>query len=174
MIGGMPGDTSVFVEFEEGGGIVELAALMLGAIGLDLTELVEAAVELPGKALALDTEVGDEAMGIDDIEGDFLIGRDGRGGARKGFGFEERDAVEAPGGSGELLDELRFGGSGGLIFIEEAAAMGVVGGRVFGGEDGGGGGQAVAQGVAGGTLFAGCGTGAGGVLAVGAIYGGAG
>ena len=131
-------------------------------------------MELPGKALALDAEVGDEAMGVDDVESDFRIGWDGRGGARKDFGFEERDAIEAPGGVGELLDELRFGGSGGLIFIEEAAAMGVVGGLVFRGEDGGSGGQAVAQGVERGTLFAGWGAGAGGMLAVGAVYGGTG
>jgi hypothetical protein len=58
MIGGLPGNSSVFVEFEEGGGIFEVAALALGAVGLDLAELVEALLELPGKALALDAEVG--------------------------------------------------------------------------------------------------------------------
>jgi hypothetical protein len=47
---------------------------------------------------------------------------------------------ETPGGIGELLDELGFGGSGGLVFVEEAAAMGVERRLVFGGEDGGGGG----------------------------------
>jgi hypothetical protein len=34
-----------------------------------------------------------------------------------------------------VSSELRFGGSGGLVFIEEAAAMDVVGRLVFGGED---------------------------------------
>jgi len=53
--------------------------------------------------------------------------------------FERWDAVESPGGVGEFLDELGLGGSGGLVFIEEAAAMCVVGCLVFGREDGGGG-----------------------------------
>jgi hypothetical protein len=152
----------VFVEFEEGGGVLELAALGLGAVGLDLAELIEALLELTGKALALDAEVGDEAMGVDDIECDFPIERDGSGGAREHFGFEQRDAVEAPGSVGDFRDELRFGGSGGLVFVEEAAAMVGVGGRVFGGEDGGSGGQAVAQGVEGRTLLAGGGARTGG------------
>jgi hypothetical protein len=73
MVGGLPGNSFVFVEFEEGGGFFEVAALALGTVGLNLAELVEALLELPGKALALDSEVGDEAMGVDDIEGDFLI-----------------------------------------------------------------------------------------------------
>ena len=61
----------MFVEFEEGGGVFEIAALALGAVGLDLAELVEALLELPGKALALDAEVGD-AAGVDDIDVHFL------------------------------------------------------------------------------------------------------
>jgi hypothetical protein len=84
-------------------------------------------------------------------------------------GFEEWDSIQAPGGVGELLNELRFGGSGGLVFVEEAAAMGVEGGLVFGGEDGGSGRQAVAQGVERRTLLAGWGTGTGGVLGVAAV-----
>jgi hypothetical protein len=103
MIGGLPGNSSVFVEFEEGGGVLKIVALGLSAVGLDFAELVEALLELAGKALALDAEVGDEAMGVDDIECDFLIERDGSGGAREHFGFEQRDAVETPGGVGEPL-----------------------------------------------------------------------
>ena len=70
MIGGLPGDFAVFVEFEEGSGVLEIAALAIGAVGLDLAELVEALLELAGKALALDGEVGDEAMGVDNIKRD--------------------------------------------------------------------------------------------------------
>jgi hypothetical protein len=103
-------------------------------------------------------------VGVDDIENDFAIERDGSGGAREDVGFKERDAVETPGSVGDFCDELRFGGSGGLVFVEEAAAMGVIGGGIFGGEDGGSGGEAVAQGVEGGTLLAGWGAGTGGVL----------
>jgi hypothetical protein len=53
--------------------------------------------------VALDAEVGDEAMGVDDIEGNFVIEGDGSGGAREDVGLEQRDAVEAPGSVGELL-----------------------------------------------------------------------
>ncbi len=174
MIGRVPGNSSVFVEFEEGGGVFEVAKLAVGAGGLDFAEGVEGALELAGEALALDAEVGEQAMGVDDVEGDFVIGREGSGGAREDLGFEQRDAVEAPGGVGDFHDELRFGGSGGLVLVEEAAAMGFEGGRVFRGEDGGGGGQAVAQGVERRTLLAGWGARAGGVLGVGAVDGGAG
>ena len=45
------------------------------------------------------------------------------------LGFEQGDAVEAPGGIGELLDELGFRGTSGLVFVEEAAAMRVVRGN---------------------------------------------
>ena len=48
MIGGLPENSFVFVEFEEGGGVVEIAALALGAVGLNLTEGVEALLELAG------------------------------------------------------------------------------------------------------------------------------
>ena len=165
----------MFVEFEEGGGFVEIAALAVGALGLDVAEGLEGLLELARDTMALDAEVGDEAMGIDDIEGDFLahfsMGRDGGGGAREHFGFEQRDAVEAPGSVDELLDELRFGWGGGLIFVEELAAMFLIGGWVFGGEDGGRGGQAVAEGVLRGTLLSGCGARTGGMLGVGAVGG---
>jgi hypothetical protein len=57
----------------------------------------------------------------------------------KNVGFKERNAVETPGGVGEFDDELRLGGSGGFVLVEKAAAMCVVSGSVFGGEDGGGG-----------------------------------
>ncbi|MBV9772039.1 MAG: hypothetical protein JOZ32_20870 [Bryobacterales bacterium] len=76
-------------------------------------------------------------MGVDDIEGDFLVERDGGGGARENVGFKERDAIEAQGGVDELLDELRFSGSSGLVFLEKLAAMSFKGSRVFGRENGG-------------------------------------
>ena len=109
MVARLPGNPFVFVEFEEGGGVFEIAALALGAVGLDVAEGVEALLELAGEALALDGEVVEEAMGVDDVEGDFLIRRDGTGGAREYVGFEQRDAVETPGRVDEFLDELGFG-----------------------------------------------------------------
>ena len=78
-------------------------------------------------------------MGVDDVKVDGGLLGGWIGGAVEEGGFEERDAIETPGGVGELLDELGLGGSGGLVFVEEAAAMGVERCLVFGGEDGGGG-----------------------------------
>ena len=70
MVGGLPGDSFVFMEFEEGGGVVELAALAVAAVGLDVAEGGERFLELAGEAVALEVEVGEEAMGVDDVEGD--------------------------------------------------------------------------------------------------------
>jgi len=126
----------------------------------------------------LEVEVGDEAVGVDDVKRHFLINGRGLlagwiGGtifftagtterpagiflralwaappcAGEQAGFEQRDAIEAPGGVDEFLDELSFSGSGGLVFVEELAAMGFVGGWIFGGQDDGLGGEAVADGV---------------------------
>ena len=153
----------MFVEFEEGGGVFEIAAFAVGTGGLDFAEGVEGALELARKALALDAEIGEQRnQGL------------GVGVFGEQPGFEQRDAIEAPGGVGDFRDELRFGGRGGLVLVAKAAAMGFVGGRVLGGEDGGGGGEAVAQGVERGTLLAGWGARAGGALGVGAVGGGAG
>jgi hypothetical protein len=38
MIGGLPGDSFVFMEFEECGGVLEVTALALGPFSLDLAE----------------------------------------------------------------------------------------------------------------------------------------
>ena len=57
----------------------------------------------------------------------------------QGGRLQEGNAIDAPGGVGEFLGELGFGGSGGFVFVEEATAMRVVGGSVFGREDGAGG-----------------------------------
>jgi hypothetical protein len=137
MIGGLPGNSFVFMEFEEGGGVPELSALALVAFGLDIEELVESFLKLSGEALALDAEAVEEAMGVDDVkvDGGLLGGR--IGGTREQVDFEERDAVETPGGVGELMDELGFGCCGGLVFVEELATMGFIRGWVFGGQDGG-------------------------------------
>ena len=59
--------------------------------------MVERFLELAAEALALDGEVVEEAVGVDDFEVR----------ARDQVGFEQRDAVEAPGGVGELVDRTR-------------------------------------------------------------------
>ena len=130
-------------------------------------------MELAGEARALQVDRGDEAVGVDDVEGDggLVVGRVGR--ASEEVGFEQRDSIEAPGGVDQFLNELSFGGGGGLVFVEELAAVGFISGGIFGGKDDGLGGEAVAEGVEGRALFAGFGARAGGVLGVGVIDGGA-
>ncbi|HMD47962.1 MAG TPA: hypothetical protein VKG79_02645 [Bryobacteraceae bacterium] len=171
IIGRVPGNCSVFVEFEEGGGVLKIAAFALGAGGLDFAEGVEGFLELAGEALALDAEVGDEAMGVDDVEVDAGLFGGRVGCAAEEAGFEERDAVETPGGVDQFVDEVGFGGGCRLVFVEESAAVGFEGGRVFGGEQRGCGGEAVAESVQRGALFAGFGAGSGGVLGVRAVDG---
>ncbi len=167
----------MFVEFEEGGGVFEIALLALAALGLDGAELSERFLELAGEALRVEAEGGEGAVGVDDVEGHGWMSRDqwaGCGGAGEELGFEERDAVEAPGGVGELVDELGLGGGGGVVLGEELLEVVLVGGEILGGEDGGAAGEAVLEGVEGRAVFAGVGAGAGGVLGVGAVDGGAG
>src|SRR5579862_6457904 len=98
MVGGLPGKTFVFIEFEDRGGILELAALAIEAVSLNLAKLVEGFLELAGEPMALHVEVCDEAMGVDDVEVDtrFLIGRVGSAGEQ--VGLEHRNTIEAPGG----------------------------------------------------------------------------
>ncbi len=97
----------------------------------------------------------------------------GLGALGKQLGFEEWDAVEAPGGVGDFVDELSLGGGGGLILIEKLLDVALVGFGVLGGQDGGAGSETVAQRVERRTLLAGFGARAGGVLGVSAVDGGA-
>src|SRR5579862_1643624 len=79
IVGGFPGKSFVFMEFEQGGGVLEFAALAVAAGGLGLDQGLERSLELAGEALGLDGEVVDQAMGIDDIKIDasLLVGRIG-------------------------------------------------------------------------------------------------
>ncbi len=125
MVGGLPGKSFMVMEFEESGGILEVARAALAAGGLDVAETEERFLELAGEATALDAKVGDEAVGVYDCE---------VAGAGEEVRFDERDAVEAPGG----VDE---------VFGEKLGAMRFVCGPILGGEDGRGRGQAMTEGV---------------------------
>ena len=83
--------------------------------------------------------------------------------------LERGDAVEPPGGVGESLDELGFGGAFGLVFGGESAEVSVVGVVILVGHDDDVAGESVTEGVECGTLLAFGGYGAGGVLRVTAI-----
>src|ERR1035438_770141 len=134
MIGRLPGNAFVFVEFEDCGGVLEFAALMLAALELDVAELVERLLELAGESCAVEAEAGEELVGVDDVEsrglrgggrgqgageyvggggegeGRGLGGGGGGGGGVEYVGLEEGEAAEPPGGIGEFLNELGFGG----------------------------------------------------------------
>ena len=43
------------------------------------------------------------------------------------LGFEEGDAVEAPGGVGDFVDELSFGGCSGGVLVEKLLDVALVG-----------------------------------------------
>ena len=125
MIGGLPRNSFVFVEFEEGGGVLEVATFAFGAVRLDFAEVVHSLLELAREPLVVQAESGEGAVGVDDVEVDPPLIGGWVGGAIEEGGFERGDAVEAPGGVGEFLGELGLGGGCGLVFVEEAAAMGV-------------------------------------------------
>ncbi len=110
------------------------------AFGLDFAELFESAVELSGESRLVCAEGGEGAGLLDEGFGGSW-GEEG--------GFKGGDAVEAPGGGGERVDELFFESAEGLEILEEAAAVGLVGGGVFGGQEVGVAGEAVAAGVEG-------------------------
>jgi hypothetical protein len=63
------------MEFQEGRGLLEVALLLVAALGLDFAELIQGFLELAGEPLAVHTEGGEGAVGVDDVEGDSgLIG----------------------------------------------------------------------------------------------------
>ena len=138
MIGGLPRNSFVFMEFEEGGGVFEVAALALDAVSLDLAEVVDGLLELAGEPLVVQAESGEGAVGVDNIEVNpgLVVGR--VGGTVEHGRFKRGDTIETPGGVGDFLDELGLGGRRGLVLVEEAATMRVVRRLVFGGENGGG------------------------------------
>src|ERR1700733_8796142 len=169
MLGRVVRDTFVFMEFQKSGGALEGALLLETALGLDLAELVECLPELAGEPPRVHAERGKGGVGGNDVKFDAGLLGGWVGGAVQEGGFEHRDAVEAPRGVGELLGEVSFGGSGGMILGEELAAVLLGCDGILGSEDGGMAGEAVGDGVLGRTLFAGGGAGSGGESRIRAV-----
>jgi hypothetical protein len=86
------------MEFDEGGGIAEIATLALAAVGLDLAKMIERLLELAGESLAVQSERGEKTVGVNDIECDGGFFVRWVGGAAEQIGFEQWDTVDAPGG----------------------------------------------------------------------------
>ena len=147
---------------EDFGRVVELTALQAAALFLDIAKLLEGFLELAGEAGAVQAKRGelrDQGLGVG------VLGQQ--------FGFEEGDAVEAPGGVGDFVDQLSLGGGAGLVLVEKLLDVALVGFGVLGRQDGGAGSETMAQRVERRTLLAGFGARTGGVLGVGAVGGGA-
>ena len=92
------------MEFEEGGGVVlGWRSCSEAAFRLDFAQMVERFLELAGEPFGVHAEGGEGAVGVDDVEVDCNLSGGRVGGAIEQGGFEQRDAVEAPGGVGEFL-----------------------------------------------------------------------
>jgi len=77
MIGRGPGNSSMFVEFEEGCGVFEIATLALGADGLDFAKRVQGLLKLAGEPLGVHAEGGqlrDEGLGVGESRSASRIG----------------------------------------------------------------------------------------------------
>jgi len=155
----------MFMEFGDGGGVLEVAFAVRQALGLDRAELIESFLELAGEARAVEAEHRESARGAGDVYFHFPAG------AIQQIGFEGGNAVEAPGGVGEFLGELRFGGGCRAVLVEEPAAVLLVSCLILRTQNRGAAQEAVADGVLRRSRFTFLGAGAGGVLGIGAIDG---
>jgi hypothetical protein len=131
----------------EGGEAVEGLAVLAVAASLEAEDEHEGEKGLAGLFLEGRGEVGGEVWVLD--EG-FDSGRVAVAEEVEGGGFVGADAVEAPAGGGEVVDEVEFNGVGGLEVVEVGVFEGLeaLAGLVVQ-EDGLDGGTAVADGVAG-------------------------
>jgi hypothetical protein len=85
-LGGIVGDVPFLGHFKNLGGVVHLARFVFAALGLDLAELLEGAVEQAGEALLVNADVGEGvALVVESLS-------EGQGGG--GAGFIGADGVE--------------------------------------------------------------------------------
>ena len=144
---------------------------------LEFAEQGNGSFELTGEALGVDAEVSELFRVPLEVQahGYCAAGGAGRakGDVREDIGFKRGGAVESPGGVGQCLDEMDFGGALGMVFAGERGDVAVVGFQVLGVHDDHLAGESVANGVEGGDLLALGGFGSGGVFGIGAVDGGA-
>ena len=139
---------------------VEMAALLAAALLLDVLEVLDGLLELAGEARAVEAQPGEERdLGL------------GVGGLGEQVGFEEWNAVEAPGGVGDFVDELTFGSVGGFVLGEKLLEVELVGFGVLCGQDSGAGCEAMAESVLRRALFARFGARTGGEPGIRAVRG---
>jgi hypothetical protein len=144
--------------FEKRHGFFELA---MEALGVEAEARQGLGLRFEGRGdgeglLDLFRSVGELGRDVDDAQGEEIV-------------FECGDAVDAPGGVGEGLDEMGFDGAAGVVFVAEGVAVGAVGVEVFAGEDDDLAGESVPEGVERRALLSGGGFGASGVAGVLAV-----
>ena len=160
ILGGIVREATLLVHFENFGGVVHLAFFLFPPLGLDLTELLESAVEEAGQALLVKADVG-EGLGseMENLRegygrgGSRFIGTDGAdmilGDEGEVGGLGGRDTIEAPDGVAQRLDQLFFERAFGLELVDETLVVALVSGKIFCWQDDDVSGEAVAQGVQG-------------------------
>ena len=119
ILGGIVGEVTVPVHFENFGGVVYLTPFVFESFGLDLVELFESAVEEAGEALLVKADVGEGlASEVENLRegygrgGSRFIGTDGAdmilGDEGEVGGLGGGDTIEAPDGVAQRLDQLFF------------------------------------------------------------------
>jgi hypothetical protein len=107
------GNSSNFAVLELNGFVFRIASA-----GLELSKLVACFVELTREARAVERRLATVRM-----VGSGSAWCSGWLASEKDTGFGKRNALEAPGGVCNFLDEIRFRRGGGLIFCPELAAV---------------------------------------------------
>ena len=118
------------MHFEELGGIVQLVAFAAAAFVLNFMEQFEGAPGLAGEAMAVDADLGDGALVLEESEGYgkggfsvLMLGLDAvfhcGDAEREEVGLDRGGTVLSPGSIDKRMDELGLGGAFGLVFIEE-------------------------------------------------------
>ena len=108
-----------------------MVAFAIATFVLDFAELIEGAIELASEALAVDADLSERARLLAEGEGHGKCGFGVRmpvldavchfGDAeREEIGFDSGGAVHAPRSVNRRLEETRFGGAFGLVFVEES------------------------------------------------------
>ena len=123
----MVGFASRFVRFRDIEDRFQVLPLLGLARFLEVAELGHCPFENARKSLGVEAEIGYRFC--------VVFRHDDHGGELEDIGFDGGDAVLAPGGVGQGLDEMGFGGALGIVFVGERFQVGLVCFEVLGGHD---------------------------------------
>src|SRR5437016_12633293 len=102
------------MQFQNGGGVFQVAIFGFAAVGLDFAKLIERLVELTGEAMSVHAEIREQTLlaaeslfngtaGLDVGEVNIDAAGGEGGGEHEDVAFEEGGAIQAPGRIGEAL-----------------------------------------------------------------------